>query len=219
MNIDATFRPIHRWPQAETRNRRRSRFQSSWGSTLSLLKDELRHLRAKAGTVVIQLDLQEREIRLDGYPRANARPATPRVILSFETPDGAYSYPCDTWNDWQDNIRAIALSLQALRAIDRYGVTRQREQYSGWRALPAGGDSSTTMTTWTAAQLLARLSGYGEHFILDSAEGTATAYRRAAKESHPDAGGSVEDFQRLQVARLVLDQHHGDSTRNTQGAR
>lgn len=207
--IAATFRPIHRWPQAETRNRRQSRFRATWGDTLELLKLELRQLQAKAGTVVIQIDLEDREIRLDGYPRARATPATPRVILSFETPDGAYSYPCDTWSDWQDNIRAIALSLQALRAIDRYGVTRQREQYSGWKALPAGGGESTTMTAEVAAQFMAGVTGAHAPALLLDRSLAGAAYRLAARELHPDAGGSAEEFHRLQTAKEILDQHHG----------
>ena len=45
------------------------------------------------------------------------------------------SYPCDKYSNWQANLRAIALSLEALRAEDRYGVTRRAEQYKGWAKL------------------------------------------------------------------------------------
>ncbi len=38
---------------------------------------------------------------------------------------------------WQADVGAIALALTALRAVDRYGVSRRGEQYTGWRALPA----------------------------------------------------------------------------------
>lgn len=207
MTLNATFRPIHRWPQAETRNRRPSRFRASWGDTLELLKRELAHLHAR--NVVIQLDVSEQDIRLDGYPRANARTRSPRVILSFETPDGAFSYPCDTWTDWQDNVRAIALTLEHLRAINRYGVTKHREQYRGWKALPGAGEASTTTTAEAAARFVARFCDVSAQELLDHPGRAADAYRAAAKRLHPDAGGSTEDFQRLQEAKRILDEHHG----------
>lgn len=42
---------------------------------------------------------------------------------------GHLSYPCDTFTTLQDNLRVIALALEALRMVDRYGVTRRGEQY------------------------------------------------------------------------------------------
>ena len=40
------------------------------------------------------------------------------------------------------NLRSIALGLKALRAVDRYGVSRRGEQYAGFRAaLTAGGNA------------------------------------------------------------------------------
>jgi len=48
--------------------------------------------------------------------------------------------PCDSFRDWEANLRAIALSLEHLRAVDRYGVTtEEEEQYTGWLRLPAAG--------------------------------------------------------------------------------
>lgn len=204
---EITFRPLHRWPREETGHRKPSRFRARWSDTIELLKRELRLLRAR--NVVIQLDLREEDIRLDGLPRANARPSTPRVILSCETPDGPLSFPCDTWNDWQDNVRAIALTLEHLRAVDRYGVTKHREQYTGWRALPGAGASSVASSAEWAAQFIASASGKEVWGILDDPDYAADAYRLAAKRLHPDAGGSTEAFQRLQEAKRILDAHHG----------
>lgn len=44
----------------------------------------------------------------------------------------------DTYEHWQANVRAIALTLEALRAVDRYGATQGR-QYAGFQQLTAGG--------------------------------------------------------------------------------
>jgi hypothetical protein len=34
---------------------------------------------------------------------------------------------------WQDNLRAVALGLEALRRVERYGIAQRGEQYAGWR--------------------------------------------------------------------------------------
>lgn len=48
-------------------------------------------------------------------------------------------YATDTCVLWQHNVRSIALGLEALRAVDRYGITKRGEQYAGFTgALPAG---------------------------------------------------------------------------------
>lgn len=208
--LDVMFRPIDRWPGERTTNPQRSRFKTGWGDTLELLKKELNHLQADS--IVVMLDLTEDDIRLDGWPRANARPGHPGVVLAFDSPYGPLKYPCDTFTTWQDNLRAIALALEALRKVDRYGVTKRGEQYTGWRALPGGGESSSTMTAEAAAAFLARACGNATvpgSALLEHAYLVPAAYRAAARRFHPDAGGSTEDFQRLQTAKAVLDAHHG----------
>src|SRR5690606_26744073 len=115
------------WPGEPTVKRKASLFRASYADTLRLLDAELRHLRATQ--VVIQAACGEEDIRLDGQLRASAKLRSPAIILSFHSKHGPLSYPRDRYTDWQDNLRAIALALQALRAVDRYGVTRQAEQY------------------------------------------------------------------------------------------
>jgi len=61
--------------------------------------------------------------------------------------------PCDSFKDWEANLRAIALSLERLRAADRYGVTtEEKEQYIGWLRLPA--TSQTDDLTELASKLI-----------------------------------------------------------------
>lgn len=123
--MNLAFRPIQSWPGALTKIRRRAQFKAGYTATLGLLDRELQYLAAK--DVVLQVALRDEDIRLDGAPRANAKPAShPGVILSFDSKHGPLSYPCDTFADWEDNLRAIALSLEHLRAVDRYGVTKRR---------------------------------------------------------------------------------------------
>lgn len=207
MNIDAKFRPIDRWPDQLNRRRQRSRFKAGWSDTLDLLKRELRQLRAK--DIVIQLAITEDEIRLDGYPRANARPEHPGVILAFDSKHGPLKYATDAFTDWQDNIRAIALGLEALRKVDRYGITKRGEQYTGWRALPGASGEPTTLDE--AARVLSSEAGNGTNAgeILAHAEHARRAIRKALASAHPDRGGSGERFHAVQGARKVVEAHHG----------
>ena len=152
--MDFTHRPIETWPGPMTAHRVRSPFFASWGSTMKLLERELRFLGAKK--VVLQEALLNQDIRLDRKPKANAKAAHPGVILSFDSKHGPLNYPCDRFDSWDDNVRAIALSLEHLRAVDRYGVTRSGEQYRGWARLP--GPNGSAMTLGTALETLSRFA-------------------------------------------------------------
>ena len=182
-----------------------------WSATTSLLEREL--LQLEAENVVLQLEVVDKDIRLDGWIRANASPSGPGVILTFDSKYGPLSYPCDQFTEWQANVRAIALALEALRKVDRYGVTKRGEQYTGWKRLGTGGSSTSTMTARAAAAVLVQAEGLGEpdsEILLDDVEAFRLTYRAAAKRTHPDAGGSVEAFQRVHLAKQVIERHHGN---------
>ncbi len=203
MTQSATFRPIHLWPRPENKHRRRSVFKSPYSKTLALLFREIEYLGGRS--IVIQIDVEERELRLDGWPRSDARPTSPRVLVSLESKHGPLAYPCDRFDRWQDNLRAIALALEALRKVDRYGVTTHGEQYTGWRALPASVNGDGFATVGDAAEFIA------EHCDDDPVEIGSRfnvfreAYRAAALRLHPDRnGGDDADFKKLQKAREFI---------------
>jgi hypothetical protein len=209
MNI--RFRPLTAWPHGDTDPRRsRLTFKAGWQSTLDLLERELWFL--DADNVIIGAFLREQDIRLDGLPRSNALvPHHPGVEVSFDSPHGRLIYATDVCEFWQHNIRSIALGLGSLRAVDRYGITRRGEQYAGWKELPAGIAVPAGLTPELAAEFIAfhaRFEDNGsEQRILSDWGFFEHAYRLAAKRLHPDAGGSDADFQQLQEAKAVLDQH------------
>ncbi len=206
-----TFRPIERWPGPMTRDGDRQpgyQFKAGWSSTIKLLGTELRQLDAR--DIVLQLDLTEREIRLDGLPRANARPSHPGVILAFSSSQGPLQFACDTYQWWETNVRVIALTLQALRAVERYGATKTGEQYRGWAQLPPPAPANSHMTVEQAAQFISEQSTAGGLPVdPDDVVGPfrQDAYRSAARRLHPDTGGNHEAFARLQQAKRVLDEH------------
>lgn len=191
-----TLRPIQAWPSTLTRNRKMSQFSAPLRTTLKELTKELASIRAK--NVVMQIALEETQFRLDGYPRAGTRPEHPGIILSMETSSGAISFPCDTFTTWEDNLRAIVKTMENLRAIDRYGVTKNGEQYSGWKALEAPAPDGPT-TTEEALAVLAE-------WVIPSVirDDLARAVRLAKREAHPDRGGEPSDFHKVTRAEEFL---------------
>lgn len=215
-DVDAVFRPIDEWPGAETEDRTRSPFSAPWGATVDLLRREIGYIIKRGERPIIELGLPESKIRNDGYPYANANPDHPGVIVTIETDEGPLRFPCDTFDRMQDNFRAIALSLENLRRVDRYGVTKRAEQYRGFRALPPAGMSTVTMSKTEAAEIVARSAGVtgdpttAQSRILTDSDAFERMYRLAAKYTHPDAGGVPGAFEKLQDARRRLLDHHAE---------
>lgn len=134
--MNVIYRPIDFWPRAVDKQRPHSPFRANYTETLQLLERECRQLGADQ--VIVELALHEDDLRRDGKPYAGAHTSHPGVIVAFESDHGPLKYTADKFATWTENVRAIALGLEALRKVDRYGMTSRGEQYSGWKALPSG---------------------------------------------------------------------------------
>lgn len=217
-HVEFSFRTLDHstWPSDGREYYENCRFKASYGKTLSDLSDELR--RIGVTRAVIEADVTERDVRLDNQLRSGARPSSPRVRISFKHPQiGPLQYPCDTYGLWTDNLRAIALTLAAQRAMERYGATRRHQQYTGWKQLPDSNGLQTAMTVEQAARWLDEAlptSPYTAKNIAADGGEYRHAYRSAAMKFHPDRGGNQADFVRLQEVKRVLDQHHQTTARS-----
>jgi hypothetical protein len=204
-----TFQPLATWPgQKKTPEQRRvAPFKASYPATLDLLESELRKLRAT--NIVFQAEAQDWQIRNDGLLRADAQLKGPAVVLTSIARGDAYSYPCDTFKHWHDNVRAIALSLESLRHVDRFGVTKRGEQYQGFKQLPAGSQpEAARMTAEEAAAFIQKVYPLlSSNALLQSKGLFEASLRDAQKQLHPDSGGSHEQFVKLQAAAEVLTEH------------
>jgi len=199
-----TTRPLsdRTWLRPD-RERTPSRFDASWPDTLDLLGREIGHLRGR--DVVIEVDVRERDIRLNGGLRSTARAETPAVVIAFDTPGhGPMLYRSDRYNTgggsaWQHNVRAIAKTLEALRAVDRYGATETGQQYTGFKALPAGRAMPPShMTTDEARAVIT-------HIIGPVDRPWDTRIRLARREAHPDRnGGDRTLWDKVEQAARVL---------------
>ena len=195
--FELQVRPIDNWPRPFTVNRQRGNFTLNYGSIMRSVEKELTKLGAKSA--VLLMDLAEDQIRLDGRPKANAKPNHPGVILVVDAGKrGTLRFPCDRYTDWVSNLRAISLHLDALRRIDRYGVSVSGEQYKGWAALESpNGDH------WNQTQAMAwldRLLGPENTHVKVMVD----RIRLAEFKTHPDKGGNPADFNKVQTCRKLL---------------
>lgn len=206
------IRPLGTWTDPVTASRRGAHlFRSGWDATLDLLDREIEHLDGKH-PVVVQVDVQQADIRADGMLKARARVGFPGVVVSFTSRFGPLRYASDAYEQqysfgmagWQANVRAIALALESLRAVDRYGVTRRGEQYQGWTALPAsraGGSVLFQEPDDAAAWMIAVSRELGD----DSSMPPKARYKWLTRRLHPDAeGGNAELWERLDAAASLL---------------
>lgn len=194
---------------------RRAQFSATWTQTLKLLESELTLLVGRKNGYtystdidwVLQIDVYERDLRLDGQLRAGARPQSPAVAIAIESAKtGPLLFVCGEYLDWGDNVRAIALTLELLRAVDRYGVTKSSEQYLGFNALPPGTpkpaakmtlDEAAEFLAWTAGPLFSRER-------IARGEDLEQAFRHAARKHHPDGGGDPALFRKVTEARDLI---------------
>lgn len=197
-----------------------SPFTISWAKAMALLDREASHL---AGTpmyhvnVYVEVDLPPSAIRQDGGIRADAtrRIASPVVAVEVPTADGPplrmvsarYSdgYGSRYLSGWQANVYAVAKTLEALRAVNRWGAANG-EQYRGFAAI--GATSSGTalgagLTPEDARRILAKAAGVATD-MPSTPDHVASLYRRAAVKHHPDRGGDPALFARITEARDLL---------------
>lgn len=216
-----TVRPLsdRTWLRSPAQ-RQATHFTAKWVETEQLLLDEVERLDGR--NLVIEVDVREQDLRMDGTLRANAREAaTPGVVVAFESKHGPMLHPCDTFTapytrqgpHWQHNVRAIALTLQALRAVDRYGAADTGQQYAGFKALPAGrAMPASHMTREQALEVLGKwgrvprgLRAIPAEYVNTDPETLRILHRTAQRWAHPDRhDGDRAAWDQVEQAAQVL---------------
>lgn len=210
-----TLRPIQSWHGPFTNPRQRSRFAARFTDTLELLNRELRLLDPRSHgypDTVLQMALREEDFRLDGLPRSTANPDHPGIILNITPRKGdPLAFPCDTFTDWKDNLRAVSLTLEALRKINRYGVSNTGQQYTGWKAIGTPSSSPASYGATEAAAFLWRVARCAEDpcpivKMKADTDVTRKVVRSAKANAHPDRhGGDHSLWNQVEVAIRALD--------------
>jgi hypothetical protein len=160
---------------------------------------ELARMGINRDDVVISTNL---ELRLDGLPRSNQR--TPRdagAAVYWQAGKGERRVMAiDQYYKVEENLAAIAATLDAMRAIERHGGAQILDRaFTGFTALPA----PTARRTWR------EVFGFTPH-ARPSREALRSKYRILASERHPDrAGGSDAAMSELNVAMAEAEKEIG----------
>ncbi len=183
--MNVTFRPLPRWPYPEQPHRP-ALFKAGYADTLEKLEYEIDRL--DGSEVIIGIVTDSSMIRMDGKPYERMRTNHAGVEVSFEVPDGRrLVFHTDVHsgygNSWQDNLRAIALGLESLRAVSRYGITTGiGEQYAGFLRL------ETSQADPERGRALVEEAG---------------SLKQALMANHPDHGGDPRRFADVQAYRQL----------------
>ncbi len=179
--------PLH-WPLSQKRTERRQRnaaMRATVTTACADIEDEVRRLNGV--DLVVSTNLQ---LRIDGFPRSGqAEPRDPGVAVYFKRRGKSLVFACDRYTTVAQNLRAVALHLDAIRGMERWGVGSLDQAFAGYQALP---ETSETDPWWKVLGC--------EDPPRDGAQ-LQVAYRAAAHRSHPDmVGGSEREFVRVQRA-------------------
>ena len=205
-----TYRALTGWPWKETESRRPALFKVSFDRTKRELRSEIFY-QSQTEDIIIELDLEHRDIRQDGQVRRGRAPRSPKAVVTFQDVEhGWVRYHADQYTSWRDNVRGIRMILQALRSIDRWGGN-SGEQYAGFVVSQAL--TGHVMTTAEAVDFLLKVCGEVSDDQAPPPLTDAGAAKRlvlaSLKITHPDNGGSAEQLLAVQQCRDVLSQHHG----------
>ena len=129
------------------------------------------------------------ELRLDGLPRSDRRtPEDPGAAVYFKLKGKPRCLACDKWRTVPDNLASIAAHVNALRAIDRYGVGTLDQAFAGYTQL-----SAAPVDWWIVLGVPSDAS----------TDVINQAYRVLARKHHPDQGGDPLAMARLNQARDI----------------
>ena len=162
------------WPRTKT-GRRSSRYEVGFTVARDHLLRELR--RSGASGVVLSPNIP---LRRDGLPYADWRePDDPGIAVYWhDRRNSARVIACDVWRTVRENLRAVGLTLESLRQIERSGASELLERaFSGFARLP---ETTQARDCWTVLGLPPGTSR----------EQVTARYRELAGTLHPDRGGT-----------------------------
>lgn len=160
--------------------------------------DELDRMRARG--IVISTNLR---LRRDGLPYSDQRAPDDAGAAVYWTDrnNQPRAMAIDRYQRVADNLAAIGNTLDAMRAIERWGgATILDRAFSGFVALPP--PSTNARPWWVVFDIAAHAP----------TQDVVEQYKRLRSERHPDRGGSAEAFHELAVAFSEFSKSRGLSS-------
>jgi hypothetical protein len=176
------------WPLGykKTSNRKRSAFrEKTLGGVQNLLRAELNRLGARSMIVSSNLPLRKDGNIYSEY--LSKKIDEPGIAVYFKYRQQDVVICCDQYEYPWENMYALAKGIEAIRSMERWGVSEFMERaFTGFKALPEKIEQA-----WYDVLGIDRIS---------NAVQIKEAYRRMAQIHHPDVGGSVEMFNKINSA-------------------
>jgi hypothetical protein len=164
------------WPKTAPKEKQQGVFKSTISSALTLLRTEISRF---GGTNVVLSS---------NFTLGNESPKETGVVAYFLLDGQQMAIPCDRWYKIEHNIQAIALTIEAIRGMDRWGAKNMiKAVLQGFLALP---ERSTVPDWWDVLECRR-----------DSPLDVVRAqYKRLAHDHHPDHGGSAGKMSEVNAA-------------------
>lgn len=193
------------WPEDRPRmpawKRERSRFDVSMARArdeivrnIELMCGKYGHMRTETN-LIISTNMQ---LRRDGFPLSTQRKMDdPAVAVYFNYKKRPMCFACDRWDSIEDNMQAIAKTIDALRGIARWGTGDMMEAaFTGFTALPS--PTQVALSNWRAV-LSVDANEHNLQVVND-------AYKRKRSQYHPDKGGDAATFHAINQAWAQAEQ-------------
>ena len=174
------------WPRVAPERRDAGQFRTSLAGALKNVEESLRAFGRDSGKAVSNIVLSS------NVTLGRMKPEDPGVAAWFLWDGEQRCIPVDRYKTVEANLQAIHHVLEARRTELRHGtLALVRATFRGFTpALPAPG----AKRPWRDVLELVGVAGV-DHTVI------AHAYRRLARDKHPDAGGSETAMAELNVAR------------------
>lgn len=184
------------WPfrrqRTPSQKRRHARFNTKFGRARDNLLLEIRRLGGTDSIISSNIPY-----RNDGLPRANAFSSAdlkndPGIAVYFKRNGKQLCFACDCYLTVDDNMHAIAKTVEALRGIARWGTGDMMEAaFTGFMALPEISHDDVWQTLGIDGDSAT------EQIVMN-------AWREKAKACHPDvAPGREAEWHNLDKCKNI----------------
>jgi len=182
------------WPEGRPRTASHRRENARFRTTFTSARDDVVHqvemlvgrYNRREANVVVSTNIA---LRRDGLPLASQRaPDDPGVAVYFHYKKRQMCFACDRWRRIEDNMQAVAKTIEALRGVARWGTGDMMEAaFTGFTALPAPG------AAWRS------VLGFPEAGMI-TPDALTLRWRELRSKHHPDRGGDQEKFSEIKAA-------------------
>ena len=180
------------WPQGWPRTTNPTSAGDRFGYNLTIAKarDGLYLELARMGAKDIRLS-SDLALRLDGYPRSSQRGYSDAGVAVYFTRNGEkLVLACDLYTHVEDNMRALALVIESMRRVERYGGDKMMSRvFTGFTALPPPRGHRARF--WWHVLGVRQNATWKE---------ISASYKDLAKRAHPDVGGDPEEMTEINRA-------------------